>query len=78
MTEPGSPAATGPYAGRTFVILNPMAGQEDAARLRRLIGGAFAARHAPFDLAETERAGRGGGGGGGEREAVARGPRPDR
>jgi diacylglycerol kinase (ATP) len=57
MTEPGSPAATGPYAGRTFVILNPMAGQEDAARLRRLIGGAFAARHAPFDLAETERAG---------------------
>ena len=48
--------AAGPYAGRTFIILNPAAGQEDPARLRRLIGGAFAARGASFDLAETERA----------------------
>lgn len=49
--------AGGPYAGRAFVIINPAAGQEDPARLRRLIGGAFAARKAPFDLVETERAG---------------------
>jgi diacylglycerol kinase (ATP) len=49
--------AVGPYAGRTFIILNPAAGQEDAVRLRRRLGGAFAARGAPFDLAETERPG---------------------
>jgi len=49
--------ASGPYAGRTFIILNPAAGQDDVARLRRLVGGAFAARKASFDLAETERAG---------------------
>jgi diacylglycerol kinase (ATP) len=56
--SPGaSEPAAGPYAGRTFVIINPAAGQDDPARLRRLIGGAFAARNAPFDLAETERAG---------------------
>ena len=57
MTRSSDERAAGPYAGRTFVILNPAAGQEEAARLRRLIGGAFAARRAPFDLAETERAG---------------------
>jgi YegS/Rv2252/BmrU family lipid kinase len=50
-------AAGGPYAGRTFIILNPAAGQDDAARLRRLIGGAFAARSASFDLAVTEAPG---------------------
>lgn len=49
--------ASGPYAGRTFIILNPAAGQEDAAKLRRLVGGAFAARRAAFDLAETQYAG---------------------
>jgi diacylglycerol kinase (ATP) len=49
--------AAGPYAGRTFIILNPAAGQDDPARVRRLIGGAFAARRASFDLVETERAG---------------------
>ena len=49
--------AAGPYAGRTFIILNPAAGQEDPARLRRLVGGAFAARLAPFDLAETSHPG---------------------
>lgn len=54
--SPGNGAAD-PYAARTFIILNPAAGQEDPARLRRLIGGEFAARRAPFDLAETERAG---------------------
>ena len=49
--------AAGPYADRTFILLNPTAGQEDASRLRRLIGGEFAARRAAFDLAETERPG---------------------
>ncbi|MCI0436850.1 MAG: diacylglycerol kinase family lipid kinase [Gemmatimonadetes bacterium] len=46
-----------PWADRTLVILNPAAGQDDPARLRRLIGGAFAARGASFDLALTERPG---------------------
>jgi len=54
---PASIAAAGPYAGRTLIILNPAAGQESPARLRRLIGGAFAARGAAFDLAETEHRG---------------------
>jgi len=45
--------AAGTGAGRTFVILNPAAGHDDPARLRRLVGGAFAARLAAFDLAET-------------------------
>lgn len=45
--------AAGPYAGRTFIILNPAAGQDAPERLRRLIAGAFAARHAPFDLVDT-------------------------
>jgi len=56
MSETTPPHAAGPYAGRTFIILNPAAGQDDPARLRRLVGGAFAARRASFDLAETERA----------------------
>jgi diacylglycerol kinase (ATP) len=47
----------GPYAGRTMVILNPAAGQEDPDRLRRLLGGAFAVRGASFDLVETGGAG---------------------
>jgi diacylglycerol kinase (ATP) len=46
-------SAAGPYAGRTFIIVNPAAGQEDSAKLRRLIGGAFAARGAAFDLETT-------------------------
>ncbi len=50
-------SAAGPYAGRTFIILNPAAGQDDPARLRRLIGGAFAARGVAFDLETTEHAG---------------------
>jgi diacylglycerol kinase (ATP) len=40
-----------------FIILNPQAGQQDLARLRRRIGGAFAERNAPFDLVTTEYAG---------------------
>jgi YegS/Rv2252/BmrU family lipid kinase len=52
-----SPVAAGPYAGRTFIILNPAAGQDDAGKLRRLIGGAFAARGAPFDLEATQHPG---------------------
>ena len=47
----------GSIAGRTLIILNPHAGQEDEQRMRRRLGGAFAARGAAFDLASTERAG---------------------
>ena len=46
-----------PYAGRALVVLNPAAGQEDPARVRRQIGGALAVRGAPFDLVETSGAG---------------------
>ena len=46
-----------PFAGRTLLILNPAAGSEDPAWLRRQLGGAFAVRRAPFDLVETGRAG---------------------
>lgn len=53
MTTPDETPAAGTHAGRTFIILNPAAGQNDPARLRRMIGGAFAARLAPFDLVET-------------------------
>jgi diacylglycerol kinase (ATP) len=49
--------AAGPYAGRTFIILNPAAGQDDQVTLRRTVGGAFAARGVGFDLVATERAG---------------------
>lgn len=47
----------GPYADRTFIILNPAAGQEEPSRLRRLIGGEFASQGASFDLTETRHAG---------------------
>ena len=57
MDSSATKGAAGPYAGRTFVILNPMAGQDDLERLRREIGGAFAARGADFDLRETTHAG---------------------
>jgi diacylglycerol kinase (ATP) len=50
-------SAAGPYAGRTLIILNPVAGQDDTARLRRRIGGAFAERRAAFDMVETQRRG---------------------
>jgi YegS/Rv2252/BmrU family lipid kinase len=46
-----------PFAGRLLVILNPVAGQDDPARVRRQIGGALAVRGAPFDLVETSGAG---------------------
>ena len=49
--------AAGPYAGRTCIILNPAAGQEETARMCRKLGGAFAARRASFDLTVTEYAG---------------------
>jgi len=45
-----------PYRKRMLVILNPVAGQDDPARVRRQIGGALAFRGAPFDLVETEGA----------------------
>jgi len=49
--------AAGAFAGRTLIILNPAAGQDDPTRLRRRIGGAFAAREAAFDLEQTRSAG---------------------
>ena len=49
--------AVGPYADRTLIIVNPFAGQDDPARLRRRLGGAFAAREAAFDLVTTQYAG---------------------
>jgi diacylglycerol kinase (ATP) len=52
-----SPSAAGPYGGRTLIIVNPYAGQEDAARLRRRLGGAFAERNAAFDLVTTAHVG---------------------
>ena len=52
--------AAGPYAGRTFLIVNPAAGQDDPVKLRRMIGGAFAARGASFDLASTQHPGHAG------------------
>ena len=48
---------TGPYADRALIVLNPAAGQDDPHRVRRLLGGAFAVRGAPFDLVETAGAG---------------------
>jgi diacylglycerol kinase (ATP) len=52
-STPDESGAAGPSAGRTFIIVNPAAGHDDPARLQRLIGGAFAARSAGFDLAVT-------------------------
>lgn len=40
-----------------LIVLNPVAGQEDPARVRRQIGGALAFRGAAFDLVETSGAG---------------------
>ena len=60
MTEPSPPTtlhAAGSYAGRTCIIINPNAGQDQTDRLRRKLGGAFAARDAPFDLITTQYAG---------------------
>ena len=48
---------TRPFAGRTLIILNPASGRGNPDRTRRLLGGAFAARRAPFDLVETTGAG---------------------
>ena len=50
-------AAAGAITGRTLIILNPHAGQEDEPRMRRRLGGAFAARGAAFDIVTTESAG---------------------
>ncbi len=44
-------------AGRTLIIVNPKAGQETLATLRRKIGGAFAARDINFDFVTTEYSG---------------------
>ena len=55
--EPTDPFEAGPYAGRTLVLLNPNAGHDDPVRLRRALGGAFAARRASVDLVDTQFAG---------------------
>lgn len=55
--EPKDPFARGPYADRTLVLLNPNAGHDDPVRLRRALGGAFAARRASVDLVDTQYAG---------------------
>jgi diacylglycerol kinase (ATP) len=49
--------AAGPYAGRTLIILNPLAGQDETARTRRRLGAVFAELQAPFDLLQTAYAG---------------------
>jgi len=50
-------SAAGAFGGRTLIILNPAAGQDDPTRMRRRLGGAFAAREACFDLELTRSAG---------------------
>jgi diacylglycerol kinase (ATP) len=57
LQEESHAGAVGPYAGRTFIIVNPAAGQDQAKRLRRRLGGAFAERGAAFDIEVTQYAG---------------------
>jgi YegS/Rv2252/BmrU family lipid kinase len=52
-----APVTAGLLAGRSLIILNPHAGHEDEERMRRRLGGAFAARRVAFDLVATERPG---------------------
>ena len=47
-------ATAGLRAGRTFVILNPAAGNVRARRLRERVHAAFAAQRHPIELVETE------------------------
>jgi diacylglycerol kinase (ATP) len=42
---------------RNLVIINPKAGQDTMSALLRKLGGAFAVRHANFDIVPTEYAG---------------------
>ena len=49
----GYPVATG---DRFFVVLNPQAGSEDPAALRRRVASAFADRDVPFDLFQAPSA----------------------
>jgi diacylglycerol kinase (ATP) len=46
-----------PFAGRSLIVLNPVAGQADTDRVLRLLAGAFAVRRSPFDVVETRGAG---------------------
>lgn len=55
--SPAQLGTAGTIAGRTLIIVNPHAGHDDEERMRRRLGGAFAARGAAFDLIATERAG---------------------
>ena len=50
-------SAVGGFTGRTLIIVNPKAGQEGLATLRRKLGGAFAARKINFDIVPTRRPG---------------------
>lgn len=49
--------AFGEASERSLIILNPAAGQGEAERVRRHLGGAFAVRNVPFDLVETTGSG---------------------
>lgn len=49
--------ATLQSVGRTLIIVNPKAGSDTLAALRRKLGGAFAARDVKFDIVTTERSG---------------------
>lgn len=55
----GEPVTVPPIGNgdRRLVILNPAAGQGNARRMRRQIGGAFAVHGASIDLVETEASG---------------------
>jgi YegS/Rv2252/BmrU family lipid kinase len=54
MDAPGPGEGTqDPNAGRTLVVVNPVAGRADTDRVLRLLAGAFAARRARFDMVET-------------------------
>lgn len=50
-------SVAGARSDRTLIVVNPFAGHEEPARLRRRLGGAFAERDAPFDLITTQHAG---------------------
>lgn len=54
---PNPPDEPDAYTGRYLLVVNPAAGQGDADRLLRQLGGAFAVRRLAFDVVETAGAG---------------------
>jgi diacylglycerol kinase (ATP) len=56
-SETSTLRAAGKFAGRTCIIVNPAAGQEETAKLLKKLGGAFASRGAAFDMMVTQYAG---------------------